>query len=182
MMQMLAAGGIEPLCDDARRPDVHNPRGYFELEAIKRLASDATCLDSAAGRAVKVVSALLPELPRDRAFRVIFMHRDLEQVLASQARMLAGTAEGERPDAELRGALARHVEKVVRFVDAAEHLDVLHVQHAEVLASPRAAAERVARFVGRPLRVEAMAAAVDPQLFRQRAPAREAAPGAEERR
>ena len=37
MMQILAAGGLEPLVDGIRRPDEDNPRGYFEYEHLKKV-------------------------------------------------------------------------------------------------------------------------------------------------
>ena len=55
MMQMLEAGGIEPLTDGIRSADADNPRGYFELEAVKRTGTDAAWLAQAQGRAVKVI-------------------------------------------------------------------------------------------------------------------------------
>ena len=89
MMQMLAAGGVELLIDQIRRADADNPRGYFELEAVKRTRQDASWLDDAAGKAVKVIHLLLRDLPDDREYRVVMMSRDLDEVLASQQAMLA---------------------------------------------------------------------------------------------
>src|SRR6266542_5974530 len=37
MMQMLGAGGLPLMTDDARAPDASNPAGYFELEAVNDL-------------------------------------------------------------------------------------------------------------------------------------------------
>jgi hypothetical protein len=47
-------------------------------------------------------------------------------------------------------------------------MDVLCIRHADALTDPRAVAERIQRFLGRPLQVEAMVAAVQPQLYRNR--------------
>ena len=55
-MQMLEAAGVPILADDVRAPDEDNPKGYYELEAVKRLTEDASFLDEAVGRAVKVVA------------------------------------------------------------------------------------------------------------------------------
>ena len=40
MMQMLAAEGLQVLTDGQRTADQHNPRGYFELEAVKHTRTD----------------------------------------------------------------------------------------------------------------------------------------------
>ena len=79
MMRMLDAGGVALLTDGLRQADEDNPTGYYELDAVKRLGKEEpTWLDEAAGGAVKIISRLLYELPSDRSYRVLFMHRDLD--------------------------------------------------------------------------------------------------------
>jgi hypothetical protein len=169
-MQMLAAGGIEPLCDDVRPPDAHNPRGYFELAAVRRSRVDTGWLEGAAGRAVKVIHALLPALPRDRAYRVILMRRDLREVVASQHAMLERLRGGEEvlgPDRMIRifEAQLREVE-----VWAAETpgCRLLHVDYAALVADPAPSARALAAFLDGGLDLAAMRAAVDPGLYHQR--------------
>ncbi len=41
MMQMLVAGGIAAKTDGERVADVDNPQGYYEWEAIKKIAKQA---------------------------------------------------------------------------------------------------------------------------------------------
>ena len=89
LMRMLQAGGLPVLTDEMRAADADNPKGYFEFERVKRLADDKEWLPQARGRVVKVISFLLAELPRDYAYRVIFIRRSLPEVLASQRAMLA---------------------------------------------------------------------------------------------
>src|SRR5882757_5861307 len=88
MMQMLQAGGMQLLTDGLRTSDEHNPRGYFEHEKVKHGRNDLSWLEQAGGKAVKVIHLLLPHLPADRNYRVIFMVRNLEEVIASQRVML----------------------------------------------------------------------------------------------
>ena len=88
MMQMLEAGGMELLTDGRRVPDEHNPRGYFEHEGVKHSRNDLSWLDHAAGKAVKVIHLLLLHLPAGRDYRVVFMERDIQEVIASQRAML----------------------------------------------------------------------------------------------
>src|ERR1700730_8489910 len=87
MMQMLKAGGLPVLTDGVRRPDESNPRGYLEWEPAKRLHLIPEAIVVADGKAVKIVSVLLPFLPKHHEYRIIFMRRPLEQVVASQDRM-----------------------------------------------------------------------------------------------
>src|SRR5690349_18862446 len=78
MMQMLEAGGISALTDNQRPPDIHNPRGYFEYDLVKRIAQDASWMEAARGKAVKIIYRLLPHLPPEFEYRVVFMDRDLD--------------------------------------------------------------------------------------------------------
>src|SRR4051794_24782005 len=88
MCQMLDNGGVEVVTDSIRTPDTDNPRGYFELEKVKRIKADASWLPEARGKAFKMVSQLLYDLPSTERYRVIFMRRDLDEVLVSQEKML----------------------------------------------------------------------------------------------
>jgi hypothetical protein len=103
MMQMLAAGGMPALADNLRQADEDNPRGYYEFERVKEVATDSSWLDEAEGKAVKMVYRLLYDLPADRSYRVIFMIRSLDEVIASQQVMLerSGTASDALDDAQL---------------------------------------------------------------------------------
>ena len=89
MMQMLHAGGIEVVTDQIREADVDNPRGYFEFETAKTVKSDASWIPSTRGKAFKMVSQLLYHLPASERYRVLFMRRNMEEILDSQEKMLA---------------------------------------------------------------------------------------------
>ncbi|ETW96508.1 MAG: hypothetical protein ETSY1_26335 [Candidatus Entotheonella factor] len=173
MMQMLAAGGIEIVTDQLRQADTDNPRGYFEFEPVKALAeaSDTSWLQAAHGKAIKIISSLLPYLPADNTYKVLFMERNLKEVLASQQQMLAHL---DKPvdatdEAAIEAQFIRHLGQVKAWLREQAHMDVLYIRHAEALTAPQTVAERIQTFLGRPLQVEAMAAEVEPQLYRNRA-------------
>src|SRR5450830_1160370 len=63
LMRILAFGGIEPLTDEIRQKNTHNPHGYFEWEAVKEKHSYVNWIDDAAGKSVKVVSRFVQHLP-----------------------------------------------------------------------------------------------------------------------
>ena len=89
MMKMLAEGGLEPVTDALRRADEDNPNGYFEFEPVKQLADGQDAwLDGAGGKLVKVISALLEHLPARHQYKVVFMEREIKEILASQQKML----------------------------------------------------------------------------------------------
>ena len=88
MMQMLASGGLKTVTDNVRTADTDNPRGYYELEKVKKIKDDASWLPETRGKAFKMVSQLLFDLPPNERYRIIFMERDLDEILVSQEAML----------------------------------------------------------------------------------------------
>lgn len=170
MMQMLAAGGMELLTDGQRSPDADNPKGYFELEKVKQLKEDNSWLADAEGKAVKVVSPLLRDLPATREYRVIFMKRHMEEILASQRKMLDRRKAGDgRPDdARMRAHFVAHLARLEKWLATASHMDVFHCDYNELIRSPAAVAKQVIGFLGRHLDAKRMAAAVDAALYRNR--------------
>jgi hypothetical protein len=174
MMQMLAAGGLPLVTDGVRTADESNPEGYFELEAVKDLdkpdvRGDLGWLADARGRGVKILSPLLTYLPDSHNYRVIFMRRPLAEVVASQDVMLARA--GERtdvtPQRRVIDGFEAHLRTVQTLLARRPCFQTLFVDYPEVIAAPRAAADRVAKFVGH-LAVEPMAAVVNARLYRQR--------------
>lgn len=170
MMRMIVAGGVPPLVDGVRPPDVDNPLGYFEYEPVKRTREDPTWLGLAGGHVVKMVHVLLRDLPAGYPYAVVMMHRDPGEVVSSQQKMLArlGRAGGSAADDALQRVFAAQLAEVERHVAARAEFRTLDVHYARVLGDPAAQAGRVAAFLGldtAPL----MAAAVDATLYRNRA-------------
>lgn len=170
MMQMLGAGGLELVTDDVRRADRDNPRGYFELEAARRLPQDAAWLERAVGRAVKVVHVLVPRLPLAREYRVLLMRRDLREVVASQREMLerSGHVPGGPSDERLVQIYAAQIEEVVRWASACSGVTLIGVDYNRLVRDPLGAAREVCAFLDCGLDAEDMAAAVIPALYRHR--------------
>jgi hypothetical protein len=171
-MRMLEAGGIELVADGLRGADTDNPHGYFELEAVKGLDKDgdAQWLGEARGKAVKIVSHLITWLPDSYDYQVIFMERSLDEVIASQNKMLVHrdqtAATGD--DGRMRDAYARHLEQTKRFLAGRSCFSTLYLPYRDVVERPRDAAHRIATLLERPLDADAMARAVDPSLYRNR--------------
>jgi hypothetical protein len=171
MMQMLDAGGVPILTDGHRPPDIDNPRGYFELEAVKAIAHDRHFLNHAEGKAVKMVHALLPHLPLDRSYRVIFMRRDLDEVLASQRKMLdrQGHAGAGLTDTQLKAVYTNQLQQVHRWLThQGNQVRVLEVDYGGLISDPKTTARAINNFLGGALNEQAMAAVVDPALHRNR--------------
>ncbi len=170
-MQMLVAGGIPALTDGLRSPDADNPRGYFEFERVKALRTDKTWLDDAMGKVVKVIHMLLMELPDDREYRVVFLDRDLREVVKSQATMLgrSGKSGGGLPPERLIAVYESQLHQVRAWLAARPNFRVLRVPHAGLIREPAPHAKAMNEFLGGGLAEPAMVAAVDPSLHRNRA-------------
>jgi sulfotransferase family protein len=168
MMRMVEAGGVPLLTDRLRGADEDNPHGYFELEAVKATKQDASWVEGAVGRAVKVVHLLLPELPADREYRVVMMNRDLDEVVASQATMLARSGRRSAPPEVLKRVFAAQMQQVRSWMGSRRGVSALEVSYKRVLEAPLEEARRVAAFLAITGDPAVMAAAVDRALYRNR--------------
>jgi hypothetical protein len=170
LMQMLGAGGMPLLTDDHRPPDADNPRGYFEFEPVKRTAQEDGWVAGAVGKAVKVIHLLLPRLPATNRYRVLFIHRDIAEVLASQRRMLDrnGLRGADLSPQRLGELFAAQVRRSLDWAALQPQVQLLSIQHQDLIARPAVEANRINQFLGGQLDETKMAAAVDPSLYRHR--------------
>lgn len=170
MMRMLETGGIPALIDNVRKADEDNPRGYYEFEAVKQTRKDPSWLKNADGRVVKMVYRLLYDLPPDHQYRVVFMRRKLEEVIASQNVMLARQAKpgGSLSDDKLMAVFKTELESVYRWIEKQPNFRILFIDYNEVLQDAAPAVEALYRFLGAKLNTAAMMKVVEPELYRQR--------------
>ena len=170
MMQMIDKGGIPALVDHVRKADEDNPKGYYEFEPVKQTRKDASWLKDASGKVVKMVHMLLLDLPADYTYRVVFMRRHLQEVIASQNHMLVrrGKPVDELPTDKLIAMFQAQLDKVDRHLQAHRNFRVLRVNYNEILQDPAPAVAAVNAFLGGEMDTEAMLAVVDPSLYRNR--------------
>lgn len=169
MMQMLSAGGMDVLSDGLREADSDNEKGYFEFEPVKATKRDASWVSLAAGKAVKVIYTFLEELPAEFEYRIIFMRRNLREVVRSQQAMLQ--RRGERGAGleleQLVGVFERQLEKTDLWISRQENVRRLNVDYDRVLGDPKSLAQEVTQFLKIPLNTSAMAEVVDASLHHQ---------------
>lgn len=171
MMQMLEKGGLDIFTDKERAADESNPKGYYEHEAVKGLAKNKSWLPQATGKTVKIIAHLLSHLPAHYRYKIIFMERDVIEVVRSQQEMLIRNGKAVREDTlplHLVNAYELTVARVKAW--AAQHTNVsIHfVNYAAVVENPFLEALRIHEFLGQPLEVEAMTKAVEGDLHRVR--------------
>ena len=171
MMKMLDAGGIPALTDHIRAADEDNPKGYYEFEPVKRTKQDASWLDQAGGKGVKMVHLLLLDLPVDREYRVPFMRRTIEEVIRSQNVMLErkGKKTADLPEEQIRGLFLQQINDVTDYLLKHPNFKVLDVHYNEMLSRPRPWVDKLNTFLGGKLHTDEMLRVIDPTLYRQRA-------------
>ncbi|MBI2839073.1 MAG: sulfotransferase domain-containing protein [Acidobacteria bacterium] len=170
-MKMLEAVGLGTVTDGQRVADEDNPKGYFEDERVKDLhkTEDKTWIRDARGKAIKVISYLLKDLPRDNFYKVVFMRRNLNEVLASQKKMLDRRGEkSETNDERMIEIYKDHLWKVNWMFKHSSNIEALDIEYQMVIQDPRTQATRIREFLGLDIDVEKMVAAVDPSLYRNR--------------
>ncbi len=170
MMKMLEAGGLTALIDNIRVADEDNPGGYYEFEAVKQTRQDASWLKDAKGKVVKMVYRLLYDLPKGYEYRVVFMRRNLDEVLASQKVMLNrhGKDDGAIKDEQMAKMFRSHLAEFMSWIPRQSNFQMLEVDYNQMLAEPANMVAKINEFLGGSLNADAMAGVVDPKLYRNR--------------
>ncbi len=171
MMQMLQAGGIEIYSDGKRQADENNPRGYLEHELTKSLATQKKWLKEANNKGVKVIANLLHQLPAHYHYKIIFMERDLHQIIASQRKMIKRLGKKTKQDVLPLPLFNKYQEtlKSVKFwASKSKYVDVLYVNYKDVIDDAFSQAIRINEFLDYALLPELMAQAVDEKLHREK--------------
>jgi len=170
MMKMLAEGGLPILTDEVRAADDDNPNGYFELETVRKLKEgNFEWLAEADGKVVKVISALLENLPQQYSYKIIFMERALKEVLASQKKMLdhRGTISKMR-DEEMEQQLHKHLSAIRPWLVRQPNIDVLYINYNALISKPELFCERIEEFLESPLDQKRMLSVPTEKLYRNR--------------
>lgn len=171
MMKMLEAGGIPPMTDQIRTADNDNPNGYYEYERVKQLdKGDTAWVPEARGKAVKVISVLLPYLPPQYEYRVIFQYRHLNEIIASQRKMLVNR--GEDPDkvddAQMIALFEKHLGQIENWLRQQPNMRTLFVHYSDILADPSRLSIKINEFMDFKLDTARMVQVVDEKLYRNR--------------
>ena len=169
-MQMLESSGLDIATDGIRKPGEDNPKGYYEYERVKDLEkeTDKSYLKEFRGKIIKIISFLLKDLPETNNYKVVFMRRNLDEILASQTKMLKNRSEAsESSDEEMLELYKNHLWKVNYLMKHRSCFEFLEVNYKDVVENPRREAARISEFLGN-LDVDKMTSAVDEKLYRNR--------------
>jgi hypothetical protein len=171
LMKMLEAGGIPPLTDQIRVADEDNPKGYFEFERVKKLPEDTEWLKDARGKTVKVLAELVKHLPNNYVYKIIFIDRKMEEIIASQKKMLIRRGEDPNkvPDKEIMALFSKYKKIIKKYISQQANMDVLYVSYNEILEDPTDIIVEINEFLDGVLDENKMRSAIDGKLYRNRA-------------
>jgi len=171
MMKVLEAGGLEVFTDNLRTADEDNPKGYFELEQVKALKDgDDAWVKDARGKVVKVISSLLEYLPSNYKYKIVFMRREIAEILASQKQMLIRRGEpSEGDDQKMAEMFQEHLKRARVWLANQSNMETLYVDYNVLMADSAPAIKTVAEFLGLTENLDAMLAVPDKKLYRQKA-------------
>ena len=170
MMKMLAEGGLPIVTDELRSADDDNPNGYFELESVKQLAGGRNeWLAEAGGKAVKVISSLLEFLPAAYTYKVIFMEREIREILASQRKMLEHRSEAPAvDDARIEEQFHKHLAAVKPWLARQPNMETLRISYNDLMSNPEPHCRRLIDFTCAPLDLERMLGVPNARLYRNK--------------
>jgi len=171
MMKMLESAGLEILTDNLRTADENNPKGYYEYEKVKKLKEgDFDWLAIAQGKVVKIVSALLEYLPNRYQYMIIFMRRNMDEVLSSQRQMMVrdGVQDDKVPDEKLAGLYGDHLKKIETWLEQQPNMRTLYISYNHILLDPEPDLNQINQFLGENLDIKLMLKVVDQNLYRER--------------
>ena len=170
MMQMLDKGGVDILQDQLREADISNPKGYYEYKPVMSLYKDNTWLSKGQDKAVKVVAPLLKYLDSTLRYKIIFMRRDLNEIIQSQQKMI-GKSEQEFP-VTLYNKYQKLLANVTLWDKSEPGVEILYVNYTDVLENPASELARIEKFLGVAVDKQEMINCVDVSLYRNRTKAK----------
>ena len=171
MMKMLEAGGQAILTDNLREADANNPKGYYEFERVKNMKDgDLAWMSEAVGKVVKIVTGLIMFLPSGYNYKIIFMRRDLNEILSSQKKMLGrlGKEDDNIPDDKMAKVYEEHLKEVRGWLIRQPNIETLYVNYNSMVKDPTEALNKINDFLGGGMDVSVMSAVVDKELYRER--------------
>lgn len=169
-MKMLEAADVPIVQDGIRTANVDNPKGYYEFERVKQLPKgDNAWVADSKGKAVKIISALLKHLPAEHEYKILFMRREIDEVIASQSKMLVNRDEQKRTDdAQLKILYSKHLREVEVWMRQQSNVSFHNVRYSDLVKNPQIQLPTIVKFLDRKLDVNAMMAIVDKSLYRNR--------------
>ena len=146
------------------------PKGYLEFEKVKRLHLDNSWLQEADGKLVKVVAPLVMSLSNDYNYKIVFMLRDMDEMIRSQQKMLGKLDDGSKSSypVALIEAFKKQLEKADIWLKSMPNVSFIYVNYTDVINSPEEQIENLNSFFDNELDTDKMLSQVDSSLYRNK--------------
>jgi len=169
MMQILEKAGMNILTDGVRKADDNNQKGYYEYEKVKTLMKDSSWLDEADGKVIKVISGLLAFLPDKFEYKIIFMQRDIDEVLSSQAKMLERLGIPQKADPKiLKMTFEKQLVMAKKLISQKANMEFIEIPYQTLVMEPENEIIKINKFLGNTFNKEKMVTVIDKSLYRER--------------
>ncbi|MFN8283520.1 MAG: alkaline phosphatase family protein [Chitinophagales bacterium] len=170
MMQLLEAGGLPIFTDSLRSADENNKKGYYEHEAVKIIHKDNSWMKNAVNKTVKVVSHLLPNLPMRYKYKIVFMERDLHEIITSQSKMLQNLGKLQQNTAHynIEQSFRQTNDKIKKWLDTKPNIEVLFIDYNKAIVNGNETIQELDNFFEGKLNQEKMQSIIDKNLYRSK--------------
>ena len=166
MMRILYMGNFPVAFDRSRKPDINNPRGYFELEEgkiIKKLIEGKFDFGNYNNKFIKITAYGLKFLPRNRKYKIIYMTRDMEEIFKSMEKM-----SGKKISKEEKIALTKLNDYSIHLLEKMENVEFIIVNYNKVIENPKKEIERINEFLDNKLNIKNALKAIEKKLYRNK--------------
>jgi len=170
MMQMLNAGGMSLLYDDQRSPDISNPKGYFELEQVKRIHEDHSWLSMAQGKVLKITIPLIFYLPESYSYKIIVMKRKLSEIIRSQTEMLSERkiSSTDSENMKLMSIYRKQLFRMNYWIKEDPQRKAIEISYNELITDSKSITKELVEFLEFAADANKMTSVVHNDLYRQR--------------
>ncbi len=165
VMNMLRAGGMAVLADqreDASDTMFDRTLDWSKFEYLSRFPET---IDRAIGKAVKLYSMYLYNLPTERTYRVLYINRDLQEIADAGQAVAEEGSEGDflrlTQKAYLLGA---HRKRVKSWMNSRGDIETLNLNFADIVSDPYLQSLKIRNFLDRELDIESMSEIIRPQV------------------
>lgn len=168
MMQLLDAAGVPIYTDEKRKPDNSNPQGYFEHDKVKQLIRNNAWMEEATGKAVKIVVPLLYKIPAAFTYKVIFMERNLDEIIESQHQMLIESSKMKNDTyaVQIENSFKKQLHEFEAWKKRNPNAEVLNINYNEAIDKKAETVSKVFGFLNIDANQETLANIIDKNLYR----------------
>jgi len=168
LMQILNSADIPCAFDQSRKPDINNPKGYYELEGgkiINKLMEKQFPFEKFKGRFIKITAYGIKFLPPGK-YKILYSERDMEEIMDSMEKM-AKTTDSDRK--ETKKAFTNLNKSIKNQIQEREDIQHIFINYNKILTDTEQEIKKIQKYLEIPSeKIKDMVGVVDKRLYRQR--------------